>query len=67
MLTKKKKGIPGYIGANTFLELGFAYLLEKPIYLLHQIPDQPNQVEIMGLGPIVLAGNVDGILKEDTA
>ncbi|MBR5669852.1 nucleoside 2-deoxyribosyltransferase [Candidatus Saccharibacteria bacterium] len=36
-----KKGIENYIGANTFLEMGYAYSLEKPIYVLNQLPDQP--------------------------
>ncbi len=31
----EKKGIKGYIGGNTFLEMGFAFVLNKPIYLLH--------------------------------
>lgn len=36
-----KKGIENYIGANTFLEIGFAYYLNKPIYSLYPLPDQP--------------------------
>ena len=29
-----RKGIDGYIGGNSFLEMGFAHILNKPIYLL---------------------------------
>jgi len=29
VVNKKRKGIPGYIGGNTFLEMGFAHVLEK--------------------------------------
>lgn len=48
-----------YIGANTFLEMAFAYILEKKIFLLQDIPDQSNTVEIAGFHPIVLGGNLD--------
>ena len=34
-----KNGIDNYIGANTFLEMGFAYYIKKPIYALNPIPD----------------------------
>jgi len=36
-----KKGTENYIGANTFLEMGYAYSLRKPIYVLNRLPDQP--------------------------
>ncbi len=34
-----KNGIDNYIGANTFLEMGFAYYIKKPIYALNPLPD----------------------------
>lgn len=52
------KGIDGYIGANTFLEMGFAYALDKKIYVLNSLPEQPNIVELRGLLPIVLRGDL---------
>lgn len=33
-----KKGIKNYVGGNAFLEMGFAHILNKPIFLLHPIP-----------------------------
>lgn len=36
-----KNGIKNYIGANTFLEMGFAHCLGKKIYLVHPLPDMP--------------------------
>jgi len=53
-----KKGIEGYIGGNSFLEMGFAFVLSKPIYLLHQIPDISYRDEIEAMQPIVLNGNL---------
>lgn len=53
-----KNGIDNYIGANTFLEMAFAYILEKRIFILNDIPEQPNTDEIEGLKPIVLKGDL---------
>lgn len=36
-----KNGIQNYIGANTFLEMGFAHCLGKKIYLVSPLPDMP--------------------------
>jgi nucleoside 2-deoxyribosyltransferase len=33
-----KRGVENYIGGNTFLEIGFAYILGKKIFLLNGIP-----------------------------
>ena len=52
------KSIDGYIGANTFLEMGFAYALEKKIYVLNPLPEQSNIVELRGLQPVVLNGDL---------
>jgi nucleoside 2-deoxyribosyltransferase len=57
------KSIDGYIGANTFLEMGFAYALEKKIYVLNPLPEQPNIVELSGLQPVILKGNFLSIFE----
>lgn len=36
-----KNDIANYIGANTFLEMGFAHCLGKKIYLANPLPDMP--------------------------
>lgn len=33
-----KKGIKNYVGGNAFLEMGFAHVLDKPVYLLNPVP-----------------------------
>lgn len=54
-----KKGIENYIGANTFLEMGHAYALEKPIYVLNKLPDQPFiNDELKAFGTIELDGDL---------
>jgi nucleoside 2-deoxyribosyltransferase len=53
------RDIKNYIGANTFLELGFAHYLGKRIYLLHPIPDQAYILdEVLAIGAKVLDGDV---------
>lgn len=33
-----KNGLENYIGGNTFLEIGFAHVMGRPIYLVRPIP-----------------------------
>lgn len=53
-----KRGIDGYVGPNTLMEVAFAYALGKGIYLLHPMSDQPCKDEIDGLGAEVLFDNL---------
>ena len=54
-----KHDIKNYIGANTFLEVGFAHYLGKRIFLLNPIPDQPYILdEVLAIGAKVLDGDV---------
>jgi len=41
VLNFDKNNIPHYIGCNTMMEMGFAYVADKKIFLLHPLPDQP--------------------------
>lgn len=52
------KGIPNYIGGNSFLEMGFAHVLNKRVYLLNSIPEMPYTDEIIAMRPIILNGDV---------
>lgn len=56
-----KYGIQNYIGGNAFLEMGFAYVLSKPIYILNQIPEIFYKDEILAMQPITLNGNLSKI------
>jgi len=53
-----KNGVSGYIGGNVFLEMGFAYALNKDIFVLHDIPDQVNTEEIKAVNPTILQGDL---------
>jgi len=58
-----KGDIENYIGANTFLEIGFAHYRDKKIYLLNPIPTQKYiEDEILTVEPIVLNGDLAKIV-----
>jgi hypothetical protein len=56
-----KDGKENYIGANTFMEIAFGYLLNKKIYLVNELPKQSNTEEIEAMVPIVLNGDIGNI------
>jgi predicted RNA-binding protein with PUA domain len=49
-----KRGISNYIGGNSFLEMGFAHILNKTIFLLNEIPDMIYTDEILAMQPTIL-------------
>ncbi len=61
VLNFDKKGIRNYIGGNTFLEIGFAYVMDKKIYLLNSIPEVSYKDEILTMQPVVLNGDLSKI------
>ncbi|OGG01604.1 hypothetical protein A2Z33_07470 [Candidatus Gottesmanbacteria bacterium RBG_16_52_11] len=56
-----KKGIPDYIGGNTFLEMGLAFWLGKKIYLLNPVPDMEYRTEMHAMQPVVIDGDLSKI------
>ncbi|HBL39339.1 TPA: hypothetical protein DDZ10_01565 [Candidatus Uhrbacteria bacterium] len=65
VLNYDKHGIANYIGGNSFLEMGFAYILKKPIYLLNPIPDMPYyKTEIIAMKPVVVDGDLERVVKD---
>lgn len=61
VLNLDKKGIKNYIGGNTFLEMGFAHVLGKKIFLLNEIPDMSYKEEIKAMKPIKINGKLEEI------
>jgi hypothetical protein len=62
ILNYEKKGIPGYIGGNTFLEMGIAFWLNKKIYLMHPVPSMDYATEMHAMQPIILDGDLSKIV-----
>ena len=59
VMNYEKKGIQDYIGGNTFLEIGFAHVLGKKIFLLNPIPEiEFYKVEIEAMNPVILHGDL---------
>ncbi|MDD2680691.1 MAG: hypothetical protein PHE20_01145 [Patescibacteria group bacterium] len=53
-----KNGVEGYIGVNTFLEIGFAHALEKKIYLLNPWAEANYSDEIKEISPVIIRGDL---------
>jgi nucleoside 2-deoxyribosyltransferase len=58
VLNYPKNGIDNYVGGNTFLEIGFAHVLKKRIFLLNRIPEIGYRSEIEAANPVVLNGDL---------
>lgn len=57
-----KKGIKNYIGGNTLMEIGFAHVNEKKIFLYNPIPEEvPYVDEIKAMQPIVISQDLSSI------
>ena len=67
ILNYEKKGIPGYIGGNTFLEMGYAFGLGKQVYLLNPIPKMDYYTEMVAIQPTILHGNLKKLQNNPVA
>lgn len=62
VLNYDKNGVKNYIGANTFLEIGFAHILGQKIFLLYPQPDwEYIKTELIAMKPVILDGDVNNI------
>ena len=58
VLNYTKNNIEGYVGANTLIEMGLAFHLNKKIYLLNPVPELSYKEEILGMHPTVTNGDI---------
>lgn len=64
VLNYEKHGVQNYIGGNVLMEMALAFYLNKPIFILNEIPKESAFLEeIIGMGPIVLHGKVEEFPK----
>lgn len=62
VLNVEKNNIPGYIGANTLLEMGIALYLNKKIFLYNEAPQKlPYLEEILGCKGTEINGDLHKI------
>ena len=61
-LNYDRKGINNYIGGNTLIEIGYAHILHKKIFLLNPIPEiEFYKSEIEAVRPVILNGDISKI------
>jgi hypothetical protein len=62
VLNYDRKGIKNYIGGNTLMEIGFAHVLYKKIFLMNPIPDiEFYRSEIEAVRPVIIEQDLDNI------
>jgi predicted RNA-binding protein with PUA domain len=59
VLNKDKNNIANYVGGNSLIEIAFAHVLGKKIYLLNPIPEMNYSDEIEAMKPIILNGDLN--------
>jgi hypothetical protein len=58
VVNMEKRGIAGYVGGNTLIEIGVAFYLGKQIYILYPVSSELSyKQEILGMKPTVLEGD----------
>lgn len=58
VMNLSKNGVKHYIGGNTLMELGFAHVMNKKIYLMNPIPEMSYTDEIIAVQPVVINGDL---------
>jgi predicted RNA-binding protein with PUA domain len=61
VLNGERHGVPNYVGGNSFLEMAFAHVLNKKIFLLNPIPEMGYKDEMLAMQPTILNGNLSEI------
>lgn len=54
VLNLEKNGVPNYVGGNTLMEMGFAHVHDKKIFLLNPVPEVSYKAEIEAMMTSVL-------------
>jgi hypothetical protein len=63
VLNYDKDGIANNVGGNSFLEMGFAYVLRKRIFLLNPIPKMSYEAEMIAMQPMILYGDLGQLVE----
>ena len=56
---RTKNNIKNYVWGNSLIEIAFAHVLWKKIFLLNSIPEMNYSDEIEAMNPFILNGNLD--------
>ncbi len=63
VLNISKNNVSNYIGGNSFLEIGYAFSLNRQIFLLNDIPECSYKAEIEAMQPIVIGADLAKIQR----
>lgn len=58
IVNPEKRSIPGYIGGNTLIEMAFAHVLFKRLYVLYSLPELAYTAEMCAMQPLIIAGDL---------
>lgn len=61
VLNLTKNQITNYVGGNSLIEMAFAHVLGKKIYLFNNIPDMNYANEIAAMKPTILEGKLKNL------
>lgn len=64
IVNAEKNGIANYIGGNTFLEMAFAHVLNKSLYVLNPLPECSYLDELRAMDPVILDGDLSRLKKD---
>ena len=64
VINKDKNGINNYVGGNSLIEIAFAHILNKKIFLLNPVPKINYSDEIESMNPEILNNNLDKIISD---
>jgi hypothetical protein len=59
-----KGAVKNYVGGNSFLEAGFAHVLDKKLYFMNDVPELFYSDELRAMQPVVLHGDLSEIKNE---
>ena len=62
VLNFEKNGIANYIGGNTLMEIAFAHVNDKRIFLLNDVPEISYRDEILAMYDAALNGKLENIV-----
>jgi hypothetical protein len=62
VLNYTKNNIENYVGGNSLIEMAFAHVLFKKIFLLNPVPKINYSDEIESFKPVVISGDLEKII-----
>ena len=61
VINKDKNNIKNYVGGNSLIEMAFAHVLNKKIFLLNPVPQINYSDEIEAMNPVILNNDLSKI------